>query len=165
MILRVAIADYPKALDRHLGRVPVYVRVVLGVTVITAADPKRDLILRATCDWPKAKVEALLEGSADEVVEGEWIDEGSDDLLATLSETWLAAVAYRSSDKTPGLWVDAYATEPSAGDVLSKMYNEFVDTGEVRDLPLEEFLRITQPNVVLLSPDEQRQFAKRNAES
>lgn len=163
MVLRVEIEAYASALSRHLGRVPVYVDQRAGSSTVTACDPKRDLLLVARCDWPLTKIEAALEDVAASIESGRWSDEDSD-LEEVPVIPWIAAVAYKSSERKPGLWIDAFASRPSTGEVLGALYDEFVSTGELSGISLEEFIRVGNPNVVVVSPEDALGFLAKKVE-
>lgn len=93
------------------------------------------------------------------VREGEWSREAEGDQAV---ELYVAAVAYRGKDGVPGLWVEAYVRAPMVMDVLRRMFDEFVASGDARSATFEQFMKSAQPNVLILSPDELRAFASRN---
>lgn len=87
--------------------------------------------------------------------DGEW--ERAGDVV----EVHTAGVAYGSREGTPGLWMDAFPFPPTQLDVLRAFFDEMVETGEVNNVSFDQFLKRVQPNVVVLSPEEQLMFAAR----
>ena len=53
---------------------------------------------------------------------------------------------------------------PTQLTVLKTMYDEFRHTGDIEEVPFEEFVQFTNPNVVILSPAELESFAKQKEE-
>jgi hypothetical protein len=64
-------------------------------------------------------------------------------------EVWVSAVAYRSRESAPGLWVDASAHEPQREEVLEKFYFEMTADGSAGAISYERFMEMAQPNVVI----------------
>jgi hypothetical protein len=114
--------------------------------------------VRSLSALPFAEVADALQGAGIEVKKGAWGERAEGGAL------WVAAVAYKSAEDTPGVWVDTYESKPSTGQVLAELYEEFRQTGEVGDVSLEEFIRLSDPNVVVLSPEEQAEFAQQTRE-
>lgn len=156
MVLNVPFEGFAEAMRAHTGAQAAFLSTLGIQTVVTAADPAKGVILRSSARMPLAAARAALESAGVKVHEGSWgeVADGGAPL-------WVAAVAYRSSEDTPGLWVDTFETKPTTGQVLSELYEEFRETGEVGDVSMEEFIRLADPNVVVLSPEEQAEFARR----
>ncbi|HXH61093.1 MAG TPA: hypothetical protein VNI20_07015 [Fimbriimonadaceae bacterium] len=136
------------------GKKTVYVTTLGNYCIATFAD--NGTVVRADALSPASEVRQTLEKAGLEVREGFWGDK-----LEDHSALWVAAVAYKSAEDTPGLWVDTYETKPSPGQVLSGLYDEFRADGDVGDVSLEEFIRRADPNVVILSPEQQAEFARK----
>ena len=94
-----------------------------------------------------------------EVFEGEWSEDRTE---ASEEEPalYVAAIAYRSKERAPGLWVDAFESPPIQGQVLKALYDEFLENGEIQDVSFEEFVRISEPTVVIVSPEDLSAFAR-----
>lgn len=88
--------------------------------------------------------------------------DGSGDALR---DFWVAVVAYRSEEEIPGIWVDAYASQPSAGEVLTDIYNEFFEEGDLGTLTFDDFERLAKPHVLVLSLDDLRRYMKEEENS
>ena len=151
MVLTVPFEGFVEALRAHSGAKVAYVASLGGRTGVTALDQATGILVRSSTSLGVQEARQTLEGSGVTVREGAW----------GRSAQWVAAVAYKSAEETPGLWVDTYETKPTTGQVLAELYEEFRETGEVGDVSLEEFIRLADPNVVLLSPEEQAEFAQR----
>ncbi len=159
MVLTVPFEGFADALKSHPGAKVAYVTTHGSRTVVTAADPQTGAIVRCHAQGSAAEVKATLEKAGVTVQVGIWGDRSEDP-----GALWVAAVAYKSEEDTPGLWVDTYESKPTTGQVLSEFYEEFRETGEVGDVSMEEFIRLADPNVVVLSPEEQAAFARRSHE-
>lgn len=160
MILTVPIDDFAETVKRHTKSTEAYVSVVGGRTLATAIDADRGLLLRAETDAPADATKQKLTKSGLKVHDGH----GGDPSEGQTQSYWIGAVAYKSVEETPGLWVHAFASKPSTGQVLSALYEEFRESGDVNEVPLEEFIRLADPNVVVLGPDELADFASKSVE-
>jgi len=139
---------------RHIKDPTFYVSRAEGKTRVSAADLQGGLIVSAT---PNLSVDAAireLESHGFNAGRGRWSD-GVDSASDNSSELpFIAAVAYKSRDDMPGLWVDASLDHPTHASVLKAFYEEFQASGEIGSTTLEEFIRATTPNVVILAPSE-----------
>lgn len=156
MTLEVPFEGFVEAAKRLVGGLPVFATAENGGTRLSAADPAKGIrIVAYSPQDPKPVAELLGQGGL-QVVEGRWIP---DDAPAATGEIHVAAVAYRTEGSQPGLWVDAFPETPSPIQAIRAMYDEFRGTGEVADIPFEEFMRVSEPTVVVLGPSELRGFA------
>jgi hypothetical protein len=132
----------------------VYVSRTEGKTRVSAADLEKGLIVSAT---PNLSVDATileLESQGVRAGKGHWSD-GVDRVSDSPADLpFIAAVAYKSRDDMPGLWVDASLDHPTHASVLKALYEEFQASGEIGSTTLEEFIRGAMPNVVILTPAE-----------
>lgn len=157
MVLTVPFDGFIKAALSLPGAKNAYVSTFGSRVVVTAADASTGAIVRSHADRPLAEVRSLLEKAGLTVGEGLWGDRSDDP-----GALWVAAVAFKSEEDTPGLWVDTYETKPTTGQVLAELYEEFRETGVVGNMALEEFIRLSDPNVVILSPEDQAEFARKS---
>lgn len=157
MVLTVPFEGFADALKAHSNAKVAYLSTAGSRTVVTALDPQSGVLVRASAATTLAEARTALEGAGIQVKEGAWGE--SAELPQAL---WVAAVAYKSGEDSPGLWVDTYETKPTTGQVLAELYEEFRETGEVGETSLEEFIRLADPNVVLVSPEQQAEFARRS---
>lgn len=84
-----------------------------------------------------------------------------DSVEAESSSIWVAAVAYRSRELRPGVWVDAFPHEPTQLEVLRAMYDDFRETGDTKEVDFDEFCRLSMANVIIVSPHNLTAFARR----
>lgn len=165
MVLVVEFDDFAAAAKRHLGEAVAYVAKANGPTMVTAADSRTGALVQSSTMLSPLEVRKRLEADGLTVVNGRWTLDPDATELDAGKPVWIAAVAYKSSDKLPGLWVDAYPERPTTGDVLTALYEEFGEEGDLQDISLEEFIRIGQPNVVIVSPEELDKFARKHAQT
>ena len=85
------------------------------------------------------------------VYDGIW---SVDDDVELLEMPYVASVAYLTGKGQPGIWTDAYPHEPSEHSVMLAMYEEFKATGDMIDIPFEDFKTFAKPNVVIVRPDQ-----------
>ncbi|MCH8979284.1 MAG: hypothetical protein IH945_08590 [Armatimonadetes bacterium] len=157
MVLSVPFEGFVESARKHARSSEAFVSAHGSGTVVTAADPEKGVLMRAESDLAVGEVRKLLSAAGMSVYDGCW--GGSAD--GSAAEHWVGAVAYKSSGDTPGLWVETFSSKPTTGQVLSALYDEFRDSGDVGEIPLEEFIRLADPNVVILGPEEQAEFAAR----
>lgn len=155
-MLLVTFDHFVTEVRERFGTGPVYAFGSGSQVKLTAAG--KDGVVVCATGPPDAR--STLSALGFEIREGLW---SSADVLAQEPEPipWVVAVAYDSAETKPGLWVDARLLQPSAADALKDMYDEFRQSGEMADVSFDEFLRIANPNVVILSPDEIRGFLGR----
>lgn len=153
--------NFADAVDRFVGRRLAALSKRPDGVVATAAAPEKHTVVAAGSSRPMAEVEEFLKGAGFDVVPGEWRDGDSFNLdPSSGSSSYVAAVAYRSREEMPGLWMDAFPHEPTTGEVLKALYDDFAATGDLEDVPFEEFIRVAHPNVVILSPDDVAKFVR-----
>ena len=162
MVLTVPFESFAEAAKRMHLPTPAYVAQHGNGTLATAANFEKGVILQAASPLPLEIVKVMLERDGMMCFHGQWSKDGEE--LDT-PKSWLAAVAYKSTESRPGLWVDAFPDEPSTGEVMARMYDEFVDADEVDDVGLERFIQAAEPNVVVLSPEDQERFRARHQPS
>ena len=127
-----------------------------GGTRLSAADPAKGIRVVAYSPQDPGTVAEALRAKGMETAEGRWVP---DDAPAAAGEIHVAAVAYRTEEAQPGLWIDAFPEAPSAVQAIRALYDEFRANGEVAAVPFEEFMRLAEPTVVILGPSEMRGFA------
>lgn len=162
MVFRVPLDGFAEAVERLLGPKVAAIGTREGRTVVSSADPVRGLVVAAFTSKPAIEVTAMVKEWGFETLAGEWIGDGlamcPDDEDA--SQAYVVGIAYKSRESMPGLWMDAFPFAPTQSEALKRMYDEFVRNGEIEDIGFEEFLRLTTPNVVTLSPDEIARFLR-----
>lgn len=158
MTLHVEFENFADAVKSHLGNAKAYIGRRENRTHVSAADPKSNTLISASTSLNMADASKLLEKSGMSVEHGGWSEAagGATDALGELP--YVAAVAYKSSEDMPGLWMDAYEIPPTPAVVLKAIYDEFRQTGEVGDMTFEEFIRLASPNVAIVGPTEIERF-------
>jgi hypothetical protein len=130
--------------------------------VISCANPAKSVHIVSASPRPADEIKAEL-GKAMTVTDGIWTEDPSFDLEADpITSAHVAAVAYESTEHVPGMWIDVFADHPTHVQVLRSMYDEFRQTGEVSDVSFEEFIRQSNPNVVVVTPAQLRGFLDAN---
>lgn len=154
MRLRVPFSDFADACARHEAR-HVYLSVSARGTECTAPNSSGWLILASEPESLES-VQSQLEAA------GLTCSQGGLDLIGpALPPLWVCGVAYKSREDTPGLWLDVRVSEPSVGEVLERFFAELSEDGELVGLTLEEFIRLTHPNVIIVPPGEVADFVER----
>jgi hypothetical protein len=160
MVLQVPFDRFAETVERRLGVREAYVSSQGSRTVVSAAVPEKGHAVVSVVFDSEEKVRASLGKAGLEIHSGTWRgadvaldDEGADDVF-------VAAVAYRSGEAKPGLWVDASWSPLTSAQALRALYDELSESGELVDVSYEEFVRVAEPNVVVLEPDEIQGFAR-----
>lgn len=163
MVLEV---DFPQFINEVLRRNPAkdaYLAPTRMGVVATSCVIETDLLIVGRSADSLADAKAKLEAAGIATVEGQWSDSPSDADDIGNRERYVVAVAYQSSESSPGLWMDAYEVMPTAHAVLERLYSEFKITGEMGNNTFEEFLALAHPNVLILSPEQIRSFSDVNS--
>ncbi len=156
MVLTVPFEGFADTVKRLFEGKVAFLSSVGRYTVVTAGDPGTGTLVRSDVLLSKEEAEKSLKRAGFEVIAGIWHDKGAEQ-----NALWVAAVAYHSSEVTPGLWIETYDSEPTKGQVLTDLYDEFCQNGEIDDLPLDDFVRSANANIVILSPENQAAMAQR----
>jgi hypothetical protein len=159
MTLYVSFEEFPATARRFSEERRAYLQALEGGVLITLAHPSEDRILAANTGLPLPKVRHVLEDAGFLVNLGCW---GPDPDVSPkslhVSEAYVGAVAYESSDHRPGVWVDAFPSVPTQVTVIHSMFEEFLQTGEAPEMSFEEFVRQAKPTAVVVSPREIAHF-------
>lgn len=158
MILRVKLEDFANAARRYANAEEAFLAEVPGGVSITAVDIANDVMVLARSEDGMDATREALAGTGLALMEGHWSSD-EDEPEDSTALLYVAAVAYRSRDAVPGLWMDAYPSQPTTADVIQAIYKEFVATGEMAEVGVEEFQRLAQPNVCIMSPTQMKGFA------
>lgn len=164
MALRLAVPweRFVEEVRTRLPGVAVYLEADAYGCSVTAGHPGLGLIVESRCPAGMAGAREALSAAGLEARIGRWSLDGEGGAhwhRGAGTCPWVAAVAYVSREPKPGLWMDAYPTEPSPTQVLRAIYEEFRETGELPPVAFEEFIRYAQPNVEVLSPQAAASFA------
>jgi len=131
-------------------------------TLLTALDPSDKTIFSARVPDTLESLTAQLVEIGHECRNGLWTTQSGTTMMEDLH---VAAVAYKSDEKKPGLWVDCFPYSPTHSEIMTKMLEEFNADGTLETTDNDLFARITIPNVVILTPAEIQQFIGRNQPS
>lgn len=163
MTLQVPFDSFPVVLERVLGIRHVFLTEHSSGSLVTAAEPGRTALVASVAPIPVAEARKALEAAQLEVFDGAWSGVDGTNLACEAAEAFIAAIAYQSTEGRPGVWVDAYPSLPTQVQVLRTMYDEFRETGELSDVSFEEFVRLANPTVVILSPSDLKSFLGQKA--
>ncbi len=159
MTLQVPFEDFARAVQQVAAVKEAFLTSHPSGCLITAANPATSAHVVSVSDLTLDAARASLEQAGLKVFEGIWSVDGDVELEQDpLTHAFVAAVSYASSQHVPGVWVDAYQELPNHVQVLRVMYDEFRETGELPDVSFEEFVRVSNPNVVLVSATQLRGY-------
>ncbi|MDR3691533.1 MAG: hypothetical protein P4L46_19290 [Fimbriimonas sp.] len=165
MTLNVPFEQFAETVQRVLETKEAYVSAAGAGCLVSAADVGKGFIVASRTDQTAAATKAKLEPAGFTVYDGAWtLAVDSQFHAEPQAEAFIAAVSYRSGETTPGVWVDAFPTMPTQVQVLRALYDEFRQTGELPDVSFEEFVRLSDPNVVVVTPNDVQSFLERKAE-
>jgi len=165
MTLQVPYEQFVDAVQRVLAIKEAYVTCHGSVSLVTASSATvKTVVVAALSPGKPEQTKKELAAKGMEVYDGAWSAEGLTDLGETPPpDPHVAAVAYMSDDGKPGIWIDAYDSSPSPAQVLRGMYDEFRGTGEIADVSFEEFVRLANANVILVSPSQLKAYIQEKA--
>lgn len=161
MTLQVTFDEFAETVRRLLNIQEAYVTGHLSGSLATSAKPDKSVVVATLTPLDPGAAKAALKDLGINVFDGSWLT--PEELLAPAlspSQPFIASVAYRSAGDKPGVWVDAFPSQPTQVSVLKAMYDEFRQTGEVDDVTFEDFVQFSNANVVIVSPAEIESFLK-----
>lgn len=162
MTLQVPFDAFPQTVGRALGIHEAYVARRGGCTLVTAGGLPNRPVVAAIAPLGLDATKAKLREAKFEVYEGAWLTEGLADLDST-PEAWVVGVAYESDDGKPGLWMDGFPEMPTQVQALRAFYEEFQATGEAPEVSFDDFVRLSNPTVVVVSPQDVRSYLAEKA--
>lgn len=158
LTLRVPFDQFSETVRRVVGTNEAYIAPIESGCVCTAFEISKRVRVLAKESGPAQAAKEKLEKSGMKIRPGYWA-EGEEDVPEPLPAVpFVAAVSYQATNHQPGVWVDAYETLPTVAQVLRSIYDEFTDTGELNEVSFEEFVRLSHPNVVIVTPSELASF-------
>jgi hypothetical protein len=163
MVLRVPFDEFVSTVRRRLECAEAYLYSQGPVVLVTAGDATKGLIVAASAHQSAGRARSKLEKEGLTVFEGAFGDGFEDAFAPMASEATIVAVAYKSRETTPGVWVDAFPDPPTRTMAIRALYDEFRETGEIEEISFEEFVRLAEPNAVLVAPEEVQSFLREKA--
>lgn len=151
MTLRVPIAGFADAIKRTLGTTDAYAHQSGARVIVSAGNADKSAVVIACTTHKLEDVRKELHSSGIHVYDGLW---SIDDDLELLEMPYVVSVAYLTGKGQPGIWTDAFPHEPNELAVLTAMYEEFKSSGDMMDIPFEDFKAFTKPTVVIVKPDQ-----------
>ncbi len=161
MVLRVSSDRFAVEVKQRLGKAEVYLNPKGRRTVATAGIPESQLVIAAEFHAEIEQTRAELAGQGVTAHEGLWC-ETLDEMEVSDISVFTIAVSYRSEGAKPGLWMDADLHEISTGEVLKRMYDEFRANGEIKESSFDEFVKVIEPNVLVVAPHQLAAWADEN---
>lgn len=155
MTLRVSLEDFPEAVHRYGGGTEVYVSGPIDALTVTSHNDETGVIITTIAEEGLESLKHYLGTAGLELRDGAWEAETG------LDEVHVAGVAYISKEPLPGLWMDAFPYPPSTQDVMRAFYDDMIEGGEISGITFEQFRKLVNPNVVVLSPADLQGFASR----
>lgn len=159
MVLHVEFSHLSEEAKRHGLKPWVYLHTIGAKVIATLADPSSHMIVQSETrtTMEEAKAQAAEQGLL--VHEGRWTADPMSGEINVQEQIWVAAVAYKSTEEKPGLWVQGYRGNPSAGDVLKDFFEEMAGEADLTGVSLDDFSQAVNPNIVVLGPNELAAFA------
>lgn len=155
MTLHVSYDEFAETAKRVLGQSEAFVCASPRGTYLTAVHATESRMVSSLCHVSPAEAKARLTKAGMKVHDGVWtLDGEAPEGDIDYSTVHVAAVSYRTEADQPGIWVDAFSGLPTRVQVLRELYEEFRGNGEMPDVSFEEFVRLANPNVAIVSPSE-----------
>lgn len=161
MTLRVPYEGFVAAVERHLTSRDVYVHGLAGRVVMTAGDPKYSMSVVSSCRKSLEDVRREIHAAGLHTHDGLWSVDDDEEILGL---PYVAAISYRASKNQTGVWVDAYATEPSEAEVVQAFFDEMATEQGLPEMSLTDFVTNSQLKVSIVTPlDLERFMGKESA--
>lgn len=157
MVLMVPIERFAAEARTRLAGEPAYLTRTAARTQATVGSEQ--ILIQAESEEAMGVVRTRLESEGLQVEEGRWVVDQEANELDRHRPIHLAAIGYRSSDGSPGVWVEAYHHAPIVGEVVDRFYDEMCREGHAGQVTQEEFERIVSPTVVVIGPEALQEFA------
>ena len=161
MVLRVSNERFAEEVKARLGTADVYVMPSGRHAVATAGSVEKGFVLHSEFNRGYEQTCDILRDAGLNPTRGKWSDT-MEDCGIDEQPIFIVAIAYRSEEPTPGLWIDSDVNEISSGEALKRMYEEFRDNGEIKEVSFDEFVRVIHPNVMVLAPHQIQGWAEDN---
>jgi hypothetical protein len=158
MTLRVPFEGFARAVQSVLELKEVFLHETPRGVILTAG--KENVVVVTRLAKSKAEVAHLLHEQGLKVWDGLWSVDDDQELLHL---PFVAAVSYRATSKSTGVWVNAFANEPTELDVLSQVYDEFRRTEAIPEMSLEQFSELAQVTIQIISPGQLEGFMEPNS--
>jgi hypothetical protein len=154
MNLRVPYSDFVRELRQRLPLAEVYLERSGMAVILTAGDVAAGFTLLSLAPVPLSEVQEMLTSEGLSFRPGRWfVPDGATQILPHV-----VAISYRSGEDKPGLWVEAYPYKPTPGHALGRLFDELTSDGYLENSSLDDFIRLAEPNVVILDPEELSTF-------
>lgn len=162
MVLQVELAHLAEEAKRHHVKPLAYLSKVGNRCTVTVGDPNGRFVIQADTPMDEDQVRASLTEQGMLIGHGRWVPDPLAGELQVRESLFVAAVAYKSAEEKPGLWIHAYRGEPTVGDVVKAFYHEMSEEAGLTAVPLETFLAATEPHVLVLNPEQLEAFANQD---
>lgn len=158
MTLTVPFSEFASTVKRVLGVSDVYFTQSGKGWSVTAGQPVRQAVVVTQVDLEVDGLRKTLSDAGLHLHEGRWGEAASSDSVRS-DELYFAAISYVSSEGKPGIWLDAFHYLPTPKQALLAMYDEFRNQSEVSEAGFDDFVRLSNANVVIESENRLRHFA------
>lgn len=145
--------------NRWIGGATVYLARDGQFTILTAMDPGDKTIFSSRVSENLESVSQKLSALGHTCRNGIWTTESGTPML---EELHIAAVAYISDERQPGLWVDCYPHAPTQSEIISNLLGEFNADGTLESTDNDDFIKMASPTIVVLTPAQIQQFLGKN---
>ena len=155
MTLRVPYEGFVATIEQQLTSRHVFVHAQAGRVLVTAGEAQHALVVVSSCRKSVDEVRKELHAAGLHTHDGFW---SVDDDQEILGLPYVAAVSYRATKDRTGVWMDAYATEPSEGEVLQDFFEEMSAEQNLPEMSIADFVSNAQVSVSILSPVDLEKF-------
>lgn len=161
MVLRVSSERFAEEVRARLGIEDVYVIPQGKRALATAGVVEKSLVIQSEFSRGYEQTCDALRDAGLKPQRGHWSD-SADEPGSMEQPPFVVAIAYKSEELTPGLWLDADINEITSGEALKRMYEEFRDNGEIKEVSFDEFVRVIHPNVMVIAPHQVQAWTEEN---
>lgn len=159
MVLHVDFQNLGEEAKRHGLKPWAYLSTTSSGIIATVGDSNQHLVIQSETRLGMDAAKKSLTEQGLLFSSGRWLPDPLAGEIQIQEQLWVAAVAYKSYEEKPGLWVNAYRGSPSVGDVLRDFHQEMSQEAAMDHVSVDEMVQMISPNVVIFGPNDLANFA------
>lgn len=159
MVLHVDFQNLGEEAKRHGLKPWAYLSTTSHGVVATLGDSSQQIVIQSETRMSLEQAKNSLTQQGLLFSSGRWFPDPLAGEIQIQEQLWVAAIAYKSYEEKPGLWVTAYRGSPSVGDVLRDFHNEMCQEASIDNVSVDELVQMVNPNVVIFGPNDLVNFA------
>ncbi len=122
--------------DKGLDKT-IYYEIQGDKTILTLANFKNNCTLQCSTGFKLSEIKNELTAKGYTLSEGRWFDTSQDN--ERMLGYWITVITYPTQSETPGIWIDINYHKPETMESLKKMYDEFIQSGDLKGVSFDQF--------------------------